>query len=545
MTAATTARPARLGAAGASRRSGGHGRMRKDARARCCEPSRPTSVGRGPLLDGPPASVWSSLPSSRTRPTTSRSGWPTTSRSAWTTSSSTTTAPPTAARELLERYINHGLVTRIDWPIGGGQLSAYNHALRMFGDDDRVAGLLRRRRVPGAAARRRHPLVPGSLRRCCGSCVCRASSSASPGIGRQPEGLSIDAYTQVANVLDLDPELPPRVKSIVQPGRGLGGRHPPRLPRRRARHRARRPRRLRRPVRGVAQLNHYYTRSLEEFEAKRFRGSRHRSHRPAGGGLRHRDHRDQRRGARATRSGRRPCSSACAASSPGPTQYGSQLGVRVLPPTQRPLPLRRIRHRQLPLPVCSSPRASPTIRLKNLYGGVGLVADISTRPGMRRPATRSPTRSTPRCSCEHMRGRIETTLSVAPDAAHAAPSGHARRCPTTGRPRWSCPAARPSVSSRCRLTRCCAATRSGFVARRRRAGAHRGRPCERADGSRRRRQSSWSCRPPRAWPASSRSSREPHARVTRCTCAIETAAERLDALRPLRHLDRLGWRHGV
>jgi hypothetical protein len=34
---------------------------------------------------------------------------------------------------LLERYINHGLVTRIDWPIGGGQLAAYNHALRMFG----------------------------------------------------------------------------------------------------------------------------------------------------------------------------------------------------------------------------------------------------------------------------------------------------------------------------------------------------------------------------------------------------------------------------
>ena len=36
--------------------------------------------------------------------------------------------------ELLERYINHGLVTRIDWPIGGGQLAAYNHSLRMFGN---------------------------------------------------------------------------------------------------------------------------------------------------------------------------------------------------------------------------------------------------------------------------------------------------------------------------------------------------------------------------------------------------------------------------
>jgi cellulose synthase/poly-beta-1,6-N-acetylglucosamine synthase-like glycosyltransferase len=34
---------------------------------------------------------------------------------------------------ILERYQNHGLVTRLDWPLGGGQLAAYNHALRFFG----------------------------------------------------------------------------------------------------------------------------------------------------------------------------------------------------------------------------------------------------------------------------------------------------------------------------------------------------------------------------------------------------------------------------
>ena len=34
---------------------------------------------------------------------------------------------------LLKTYQNHGLVTVIDWPLGGAQLAAYNHALRFLG----------------------------------------------------------------------------------------------------------------------------------------------------------------------------------------------------------------------------------------------------------------------------------------------------------------------------------------------------------------------------------------------------------------------------
>ena len=35
--------------------------------------------------------------------------------------------------DLLEPYANHGLVTIVKWPLPGGQLGAYNHALRFFG----------------------------------------------------------------------------------------------------------------------------------------------------------------------------------------------------------------------------------------------------------------------------------------------------------------------------------------------------------------------------------------------------------------------------
>jgi hypothetical protein len=88
--------------------------------------------------------------------------------------------------------------------------------------------------------------------------------------------LTIEAFTQVANVFGRDPAKPPRVKSVVQP-RSISavGIHTatvadePRGP-------------DGKPVASetvgkacweLLQLNHYYTRSLEEFEAKRFRGS--------------------------------------------------------------------------------------------------------------------------------------------------------------------------------------------------------------------------------------------------------------------------------
>ena len=81
-----------------------------------------------------------------------------------------------------------------------------------------------------------------------------------------------DAYTGVANVLDLDPRLPPRVKSIVRPEAvsavDIHLAFPADVPAP-----GQPTRTYEVEVRGVAQLSHYYTRSWEEFEAKRFRGS--------------------------------------------------------------------------------------------------------------------------------------------------------------------------------------------------------------------------------------------------------------------------------
>ncbi len=173
--------------------------------------------------------------------------------------------------ELLERFINHGLVTRIDWPLGGGQLAAYNHALRLFGAATRWLAYFD---VDEFLVPLLDDDIPGFLDRFDDAAVVRVPRVEFGFSGHRtaPAALAIDAYTQVANVLDLDPGLPPRVKSIVQPGAvsavDIHLAFPadvatPGIPTETAEE----------SVRGVAQLNHYYTRSFEEFEAKRFRGS--------------------------------------------------------------------------------------------------------------------------------------------------------------------------------------------------------------------------------------------------------------------------------
>ncbi len=176
---------------------------------------------------------------------------------------------------VIEPWVNHGLVTLVHWPLPGGQIDAYSHALRFYGpslewlaffdvdefvvplvDDDIPSVLVR---FPDAADLR----------------IPRVDFGFS-GHRKPPAELTVEAYTQVANVFGRDPAKPPRVKTIVRPGsisavgihtatvaddlRGPDGE----------------------PVRGTTvgaacweyvQLNHYYTRSFEEFEAKRFRGS--------------------------------------------------------------------------------------------------------------------------------------------------------------------------------------------------------------------------------------------------------------------------------
>jgi len=307
---------------------------------------------------------------------------------------------------LLECYINHGLVTRIDWPIGGGQLAAYNHALRMFGAtadwlafydideflvpllDDDIPSFLER--FPEAADVR----------------VPRVEFGFS-GHRAAPSGLSIDAYTQVANVLDLDPSLPPRVKSIVQPGSvsaidihlAFPADDPaPGSPTATAEE----------SVRGVAQLNHYYTRSFDEFEAKRFRGSATgRIARPAVPfDIETLDTNDaaRRYSARTQASIERLRSL-----EPRPYYYGSQLALEYFP---RPNDLFRFAEFAIANTAANlaEPRRMAASRLKNLYPGVGLVADLS---GTGYAPVRDGLSSSVHTEVlvEHMRGRIDATLS--------------------------------------------------------------------------------------------------------------------------------------
>ncbi len=177
--------------------------------------------------------------------------------------------------EVIEPWVNHGLVTLVHWPLPGGQIDAYSHALRFYGpsvewlaffdvdefvvplvDDDIPAVLAR---FPDAADVR----------------VPRVDFGFS-GHREPPEQLTIEAFTEVADVFGRDPSKPPRVKTIVQP-RSVSavGIHTATVA-----DDARDPdgdpvpsRTVGKPCWEYVQLNHYYTRSFEEFEAKRFRGS--------------------------------------------------------------------------------------------------------------------------------------------------------------------------------------------------------------------------------------------------------------------------------
>ena len=121
-----------------------------------------------------------------------------------------------ALHEVVEPWINHGLLTLVHWPLPGGQIDAYSHALRFYGPsvewlaffdvdefvvpliDDDIPTLLAR--WPQAADIRM-PRVDFGF----------------SGHREPPEGLTIEAYTEVADVFGRDPAKPPRVKSVVQP----------------------------------------------------------------------------------------------------------------------------------------------------------------------------------------------------------------------------------------------------------------------------------------------------------------------------------------
>ena len=199
---------------GSKHKGSGQGRKRKTP-GRMLRAKPPNIRGRGPLLDGPPLGI--ALVAIVKNEAAYLEEWLAYHLALgvdhffiYDNGSTDDSA------ELLERYINHGLVTRIDWPIGGGQLSAYNHSLRMFGNTAEWIGYyhpdeflvpLEDDDIPSFQAR--YPDA-ADLR------VPRVEYGFS-GHRTKPTGLSIDEYTHTANVLELDPKLPPRVKSIVRP----------------------------------------------------------------------------------------------------------------------------------------------------------------------------------------------------------------------------------------------------------------------------------------------------------------------------------------
>jgi Glycosyltransferase family 92 len=277
---------------------------------------------------------------------------------------------------VLERWINHGLVTLTYWPLPGGQIDAYSHALRFFGPsldwlaffdvdefvvplvDDDMPSLLAR--WPDAADVRM-PRVDFGF-----------SGHRAP-----PTGLSIEAYTERADVFGRDPSKPPRVKTVVQP-RGISavgihtatvadaplsadGRPVPTETIGKACH-------------PFVQLNHYYTRSFEEFEAKRFRGSgTGRIARPAIpfdlpslgtdiAALRFADR---------TRSMLERMRSLSAS----PYRYGSESAIAQLP---RFNDLGLFTEFAIANTVLEEPEQvrEPRLRIENEYGGIGFVGDI-------------------------------------------------------------------------------------------------------------------------------------------------------------------------
>ncbi|MFV2063367.1 MAG: glycosyltransferase family 2 protein, partial [Chloroflexota bacterium] len=279
--------------------------------------------------------------------------------------------------QAIEAWVNHGVVTLVHWPLPGGQGDAYNHALRFYGPsldwlayfdvdefivpliDDDIPSLLAR--WPDAADVRLPRKDFGF------------SGHRSP-----PDELTIEAYTEVADVFGRDSSKPLRVKTIVQP-RGISavgihtatvadvpissdGRPLPTET-------------VGNAVHGVAQLNHYYTRSFDEFEAKRFRGSATgRIARPA---LPFdlptlETDRSALRFVERTRAEIERMRSL----DPSPYHYGSELGLSQFP---RYNDLGLFTEFAIANTAAEEPelRREPAMRLENLYAGIGFVADLS------------------------------------------------------------------------------------------------------------------------------------------------------------------------
>lgn len=328
--------------------------------------------------------------------------------------------------ELLERWIDHGLVTLLHWPLPGGQIDAYNHALRFFGpsvdwmaffDVDEFLVPLADDDIPTALARFPDAADVRVPRREFGF----------SGHRQRPDGLVIEAYTGVADVFGRDPEKGSRVKTVLQP-RGISavGVHTATVadvPRARPDEPSDRPvptRTVKGAAQGILQVNHYYTRSFEEFEAKRFRGSATgRIARPAipfdlpvqeTDTSAHRFiERTRAMQARMRSLERRPY------------RYGSALGLGRFP---RSNDLGLFTEFALANVACGLKelQREPSIRLANTWPGIGFLGDLSGTDFRSAPAVLSGSVHMIGL-LEHIRGRIDASL---PGLGEHAPIGALR-----------------------------------------------------------------------------------------------------------------------
>ena len=185
----------------------------------------------------------------------------------------------------------------------------------------------------------------------------------------------------------------------------------------------------------MAQLSHYYTRSFEEFEAKRFRGSATgRIARPSVGF----DVPTSEINDAASRYSERTQAmiERLRSLDPRPYQYGSQIGFEYFP---RPNDLFRFGEFAVANYAAglTEPSDSPPIRLKNLYRGLGLVADISHKPAQ--PA-RDALSTSPHLEAlvEHMRGRVVNGSDGGPRAGDRGRSRDPGPARAGRRHAWSC-----------------------------------------------------------------------------------------------------------
>ena len=317
------------------------------------------------------------------------------------------------------------------------------------------------------------------------------------GPSQAPPGLAIDDYTQVANVLDLDADLPPRVKSIVRPEAisavDIHLAFPADVP---APGRAHRDRGGGRARPGPA----------EPLLHALLRGVRGQAHRGSATGRIDRPAVPFDLPTIETNTAARRFSARTQATlahlrslEPRPYTYGSQLRLEWFP---RPNDLGRFAEFALANLAAglAQPARSAALRLRNLHEGIGLVADLA---GDRLPSD--------------ARGALRFGAPRGAHRAHARPTrgepggwagrrlGHARPGPGRGRVVAGAAARRHAALLVGRLPAGSLGTASAGAGHR-----ARGRHDEPA-------RHAWRCRPPTRWRGSSRWSRcpaEPHACVS-------------------------------